>query len=385
MFSQLDSELLDSMNLVEFYWHILPVYSMLKDAHSMLVFPFDYSREYESQEGEFIPLEIEIRNEIIYVKKNLSGALIPLYSAIISINGVLSADILANLKRLANHEIPESEAYLMSLMFKRVLYPLYGFDESYAVLYVTPGNEIGNIQLDGILLSEFKKRSVPNYSYEELNDCTGVLTINLCEGKNEFPKFCDSIFVNLNKNKIPNLIIDVRNNPGGSTFHGDTLFSYLTKKKYTQYPQVKIKMSSHVDPENDSTYFLTYDDDVERSYRNPEVYTGNVYMIANQNSFSSATLLAATFQCYKIGPLVGQETGGVQVFHDEPVLQTLSNTGIRFLVSHQYRWCPCGEEIDRGIIPDYTVSWSKEDAINGIDSEMEFIIELIQEEKKCKR
>ena len=140
-----------------------------------------------------------------------------------------------------------------------------------------------------------------------------------------------------------------------------------------------MKMSPMVNNDLDTIYFEEHNQQTERSYDNPKRFLGDVYMIANQNSFSSATMLAATFKCYEMGTLIGEETGGVEIFFDEPILMTLPNTGNRFLASYQYRWCACGQNTDRGIIPDYESIWSKQDKIDRVDTEMELIQQLIKE------
>ncbi|MFT4802204.1 MAG: hypothetical protein ACI93N_001981 [Flavobacteriaceae bacterium] len=367
----------DSMNLFEFYYHTLPLYDMLEDAHSLLIFPFKYTKEYEKQGGKFIPLEVIIKDNEVYISNNHSQQVIPLYSKLISVNDISSTDIIEKLDLLVKNERKQTEDNYMSLFFDRILYPIYGFDKHYEVLIKTPDGESKVISIDGVTADAFNKEKEPYYSFHTIGDSIGFIDINLCEGRYKFASFCDSVFVILKQRNIPNLIIDVRDNGGGSTFHGDTLFTYITNKKFTQYGQVKMKMSPMVNNNLDTIYFEEYNQRPERTYDNPKRFEGDVYMIANQNSFSSATMLAATFKCYDMGTLIGEETGGVEVFFDEPILMTLPNTGNRFLASYQYRWCACGQNTDRGIIPDYETTWNVNDKIEGVDTDLKLIQELI--------
>ena len=377
--NELIKEIKDSMNLFEFYYHILPLYDMIEDAHSLLIFPFNYTKEYENQGGNFIPLEVHIKDGQIYIEKNHSQQVIPLYAQVISINNVSNTEIIEKLDILVKNERKLTEDNYMSHFFDRILYPLYGFDKHYEVLIKTPDGERKLISLEGVTAEVFHKEKEPYYSFHTIGDSIGVIDINLCEGRYKFASFCDSVFTLLKQRNIPNLIIDVRDNGGGSTFHGDTLFTYITNKKFTQYGQVKMKMSPMVNNDLDTIYFEEHNQQTERSYDNPKRFLGDVYMIANQNSFSSATMLAATFKCYEMGTLIGEETGGVEIFFDEPILMTLPNTGNRFLASYQYRWCACGQNTDRGIIPDYESIWNKQDKIDRVDTEMELIQQLIKE------
>jgi hypothetical protein len=367
----------DSMNLFELYYHTLPLHDMLEDAHSLLIFPFNYTKEYENQGGKFIPLEVIIKDQEVYISKNHSQQVIPLYSKLISVNDVSCTDIIEKLDLLVKNERKQTEDNYMSYFFDRILYPIYGFDKHYEVLIKTPDGESKVISIDGVTADTFNKEKEQYYSFHTIGDSIGVIDINRCEGRYQFASFCDSVFVILKQRNIPNLIIDVRDNGGGSTFHGDTLFSYITNKKFTQYGQVKMKMSPMVNNNLDTIYFEEYNQRPERTYDNPKRFEGDVYMIADQNSFSSATMLAATFKCYDMGTLIGEETGGVEIFFDEPILMTLPNTGNRFSASYQYRWCVCGQSTSRGIVPDYETTWNVNDKIEGVDTDLKLIQELI--------
>jgi len=376
--NELTNEIKDSMNLFQFYYHILPIYDMLEDAHSHLIFPFNYTKEYEVQGGKFIPLEVEIEDGHIYIEKNHSQEDIPLYSEIITINSVTSSEIISSLSILVNNERETSEDKYMAHFFDRVLFPLFGFDKYYLIQIRTPSGETHSIELTGVTSDVFHTEKEPFYSFYNIGETIGVIDINLCEGRDKFASFCDSVFTVLQENNTLNLIIDIRDNGGGSTFHGDTLFTYITNKKFTQYGPVKMKNSTMVSREFDTTYFEEYRSQQETNSANLKRFQGDVYMIANENSFSSATMLAATFKCYDMGTLVGKETGGVQIFFDEPIVMSMSNTGIRFLASYQYRWCACGKSTDQGVLPNYETIWSLQDKINGVDTEIELIKELVK-------
>lgn len=123
----------------------------------------------------------------------------------------------------------------------------------------------------------------------------------------------------------------------------------------------------------DSTYFVKYNDDLRQSHENSLRFKGPIYMIVNRNTFSSAAMMAAAFKCYNMGVLVGQETGGTQIFYDEPILLELRNTKLKYLVSYQYRTCACGNSGVEGIKPDFEIPWNYEDRLSGIDSELKFI------------
>ena len=205
--NELIKEIKDSMNLFEFYYHTLHLYDMIEDAHSLLIFPFNYIKEYESQGGKFIPLEVLIKDGQIYIEKNHSQQVIPLYSKVISINNVSNTEIIEKLDLLVKNERKLTEDNYMSHFFDRILYPVYGFDKHYELLIKTPEGEDKLISLNGVDSGLFRKEKEPFYSFYTIGDSIGVIDINLCEGRYEFASFCDSVFTLLKVRNIPNLII----------------------------------------------------------------------------------------------------------------------------------------------------------------------------------
>jgi len=365
------------LNVAEFYFRLLPLFNMLHDSHSMLGFPFAYSKEYSKQGGLFIPIKVFIADNKIYASENLSATPFPLYSEIISVNGVASTEILNTLHLMINNERKDSENDYMAFFFHRILYPVYGFDKTFTLELITPEKQAKQMTLSGISLEKFPRDNQPNFSSRYLDNSTLIMDINACEDKEQFATFCDTVFTSMQKNKIKSLVIDLRDNPGGSTFHGDTLFTYLTKNKFTQYPKRSIKFSPYSAPKSDSVYTQTFSDNLEQSHMNKKLFGGNVYMLVNRNTFSSASVMAATFQCYKMGILIGQETGGTQIFFDEPIDFKLPNSGLRFLVANQVNYSPCGTDWKMGIIPDKTIGLNLTDKAKGIDTEMEYVKTLI--------
>ncbi|MBI5216001.1 MAG: hypothetical protein HY960_09615 [Ignavibacteriae bacterium] len=367
------------LNAVEFYFRLLPLFNLLQDAHSMLGFPFSYSKEFSKQGGLFIPLKVFIKDNKIYASENLSSTPFPLYSEIISVNGVSATEIVNTLHLMINRELQESESDYMAFFFHRILYPVYGFDKTFTLELRTPDNLPKQVELLGIALDSFPQNNQPYFTSKYLDNSTVVIDINACEDKEQFAVFCDTVFKSINDKKIKSLVIDLRDNPGGSTFHGDTLLAYLTTNKFTQYAKRSVKYSPYSTPKSDTVYTQTFSDNLEQSHTNSNIFKGNVYMLVNRNTFSSASVMAATFQCYNLGTLIGQETGGTQFFFDEPIEFKLSNSGLRFLVANQVNYCPCGTDWNKGIIPDKIVAISITDKAKGIDTEMEFAKTLINQ------
>ncbi len=62
-------------------------------------------------------------------------------------------------------------------------------------------------------------------------------------------------------------------------------------------------------------------------------FTGDVFLLINEGTFSSATMLAATIKDYELGTLVGEETGGLASNFGEVYSFALPNTRLVATVS----------------------------------------------------
>jgi hypothetical protein len=369
------------MDAMGFYRHVLPLFDLLEDAHTLLIFPYDHVRHYAEQGGRFLPVQMELHEGRAFVKRVLTGDALPTYAEITAINGMPMRTIVQDLRKLANHERPWSEEDHMAFLLPRMLNAWYDFDSTYTLLLRTPSVPLDSVTLPGVTLEQLNLPETPHFTFHDAGDGIGVLDIDRCEDKDRFASFCDSVFTVLKRDRYQALVVDLRNNGGGSTALGDTLLTYLTDRKITQYPRVSIKYSHFQYPNVDSTHTITYDADLSRAVNNPKRFTGTVYVLVNEFTFSSATVLAATVQCYGIGKLMGRETGGTQVFFDEPVVLQLPRTGQRFLASHQFRWCPCGESKRVGVVPDVPVPWHYEDHRLNTDAELEEVKRLERERR----
>lgn len=369
------------MDAMSFHRHVLPLFDLLEDAHTMLVFPYDHVRSYAQQGGRFLPVQVELHDGRAFVKRTLAGDTLPPYAEITAINGTPMRTIVQDLRTLANHERPCSEEDYMAFLLPRMLNAWYGFDSTYTLHVRTPTVPHDSVTLAGVTLEQLAQPNTPSFGFHDAGEGIGVLDIDRCEDKDRFAAFCDSVFTVLKRDRYQALVIDLRDNGGGSTALGDTLLTYLTDRKFTQYPRVSIKYSRFPYPNVDSTHTITYDADISRAVSNPKRFTGEVYVLVNEFTFSSATVLAATVQCYGLGKLVGRETGGTQVFFDEPVVLQMPRTGQRSLASHQFRWCPCGESKRVGVMPDVLVPWRYEDHRLGTDAELDAVKRLERERR----
>jgi hypothetical protein len=201
-----------------------------------------------------------------------------------------------------------------------------------------------------------------------------------------------------------NLIIDVRNNPGGNNSF-NKLFSLLANEPYQstvasvvksngRYPFLKYT-DNYVDtfvlfPEykkipNKEGYRIQND-----TFDKPDKhihYSGNVYVLTNEYSFSAATLFAALVHKYKRGKIVGRETGTsyYQMNAVNKATVMLKNSGLQLrvpLIKVIFDdEMDCSIPWGRGVIPDHQVRWTYNEFFNADDPILNHTLNLIRSAK----
>ena len=224
-----------------------------------------------------------------------------------------------------------------------------------------------------------------------------------------FSSKIDSVFKAIQKSNVKNLIIDVRNNGGGTEGYEDYVFSYLTNKSYSKYEYVQTNafsfsflnytqhntfkkqeifendMKKEFSLENDGRYLRKKDFmKVESPKTNP--FKGNTYVLISGKTYSGGSEFAGLLKDKTNAVFIGEETGGG--FYGQTsgfgLVLTLPNTKtkikiplLKFVTNFESEDIPFG----RGIIPSYKIQPTFHDFINKIDTEMEFTLDLIKNKK----
>ena len=230
-----------------------------------------------------------------------------------------------------------------------------------------------------------------NYSFSEIAELeTGIITYNACEDLKNFRPFCDSTFTIMKTKGYKNLVIDIRENVGGTTRLNDILFEYITNKPVTQFERVETKVSK--DKKKDfisrnreysgwfkwhhylwypfyirknalrkemmtskNGTFLTQNFEPRKPIDNPLLFEGKIYLLIGNKTYSSAACLAAALKCYNIATIVGQETGEPTCFTADWVGVQLPNTKLKCAISSKRLFLACGKCDGNGVIPDFII------------------------------
>ncbi len=223
-----------------------------------------------------------------------------------------------------------------------------------------------------------------------------------------YKKFYENSFKKIEAAKTNTLIIDLRNNTGGRLNEIYKLYSYLTDQEFqfvnkaesrTRIPVFKAAATGNIPLSVKffsylfSPILITHDllktskkgnniyyklsSSKSNSKPNPLNFKGKIYVLINGNSFSASSILATNLHATNRATFVGEETGGGYNGTVAGIYKSvlLPNSKIKFNFGLMQIESPYkSQQIGRGIIPDIKITPTKNDRLQKIDPELEWIL-----------
>lgn len=428
-------ELKDGMDSYEFFRIASKIVTTTKEGHCRIGSSRDVG-EYFNKKALIVPLIVKMLNEKLYILNNIEN-----YKTkgkiLIKINNKPIENIVESIfsfsPKYADGNIKTGKirytidysglAYHYTDYFKNE--PIYELE-----LLNPKTNQTSTIKVNALSSSDFRnlEKQVEYPSFDKpialnINKQKGFAQLFIHSFRHTyydkdgdervafkvFSSKIDSVFKVIQKANIQNLIIDIRNNGGGTEGYEDYLFSYLTDKPYSKYKYVQanslsysfLEYTQHNTSEKKQEFEKNMKDEfylnkdgrylrksgfmeVEQPKRNP--FKGKIYVLISGKTYSGGSEFAGLLKSKTDAVFIGEETAGG--FYGQTsgfgLTLTLPNTKTRiripllkFVTSFESKDIPFG----RGIIPDYNVQPTYEEYNNGIDSEMYFTFKLISNEK----
>ncbi|MCB9356824.1 MAG: hypothetical protein H6575_19865 [Lewinellaceae bacterium] len=180
-----------------------------------------------------------------------------------------------------------------------------------------------------------------------------------------------SVFNRLASEKTGALIVDLRDNIGGRNEFADDMLPYIIPASQKPGEVYKTTRSWKGDVKEYTT-----------PKRNKRAYGGKIYVLVNGRTYSAGATLARYLKEYAGAVVIGEETGtryeGFVAGSEQSIL--LPHSGIRIGVPRYHIEFPKSEKQqtrDRGLLPDYRVSYTIQDLMEKRDLEMQLARKLI--------
>jgi hypothetical protein len=427
------------MSTLAFYKIILQLTDFEGSCHNYTEPQADLVSYLNRQRG-FFPFALKyIEGKMIFNSKTDQ---IPVGSRVLSINGVSDKELMQSFyKYLTADGFTQTEKLSGSVNGSyglRYLYE-YGIKDRFVIRFSKPGStQEQTVTVPAVSLDERKANLLlrhsapvdsvidyhvqPSYSFKMMNPSTGLLNLrifSMASGTDDpaFPiyvAFIDSVFQALSNNNIPNLILDVRGNPGGSDPTFEQPMMYLTDSSFKENTLAYTIFDDGVPYEEyfwgistavkmDSTdkvygkqllkdYFpaLHNGRNMQNVKYNPVYhpkspgFKGKLYLLIDENVASAGSHLASLVKAYARNvTIVGVETVGGYYGHNGHMTSIYelphSKIKTKFSIVYVVQDAPVkpDQPTGRGIIPDYTVWPTFSDFMQNRDTQMEYVLRLI--------
>ena len=145
----------------------------------------------------------------------------------------------------------------------------------------------------------------------------------------EFKQFLEDAFEGFRSRDTRALLIDLRDNPGGSDAFAADLVAWFAKTPFRLHadgPLVEPQAGPHFD--------------------------GKTYVLINRNSYSACTVLAAAVQDQRLATVIGEKTADLATNHTAIDIFKLEHSGLVVGFPTRTMTRPAGETAPRSVLPD---------------------------------
>lgn len=200
---------------------------------------------------------------------NIENKNIPLGSEIISINDLGIEEVIKNIYKYYTTDGDNKTGKKIGIRahFSKYFRINYGLKKNFKVVYKEHDSKelktTGDLQsvsyinyyknfnnrhskpFDGLYYADLKDSE--KYNFKKINNSTGILTIRTFSLGNEnskehktYVKFLEETFLRIKNDKLKNLIVDVRQNGGGTDPNDLITYSYLSQRNFQENKQAWI-------------------------------------------------------------------------------------------------------------------------------------------------
>ncbi|AFM04260.1 periplasmic protease [Bernardetia litoralis DSM 6794] len=435
-----ENEIKNSSTYRDFYNIIWKLTDFEGSLHNGLNLPKKVNASVKAEKTGYFPFPVKLIEGKL--RMNMDSTQIPLGAEILSINNTPIEKVLPNLHKYYTTDgfNKTGKAIGINGSFSYYYRLHYGKQEQFLVAYKT-SNEILTQTIQSVSYKKrrenfIKKRHSLSYDknsysdieknefyyFEMLENDIAKLTLNtFAIGGNaqdpihiRYTEFLDSVFTLLKEKKVNNLIVDIRDNGGGTDPNDLVTYSYLSSRNFMEnteawisfrkipyWKHIKGEIAFYKKPilkmlynkelkkifplEKEGKYYEdSTSDDHQVRMPKQNAFTGKVYLMISPRVASAGSLFAAMSASEENTIVVGEETQGGYYGHNGhiPLNYTLSKSKLKmfFSIVNLEQDVPKkdNQPIGSGIMPDYEITQSYQDFIKNEDTQLNYVLEFIE-------
>lgn len=427
-FNEVKSSISEPLSTLDFYKKVATIIALIKDGHTSARLPKYWLQKKRKEYGAF-PYKVYLtKDDELYVAKSFVENEIPVPSKILSLNGVPISSFLETIDPFISYETKNFRNTIIDDEFEMYLYLAFGFSDNTEIEYqhadkVTikveniPYGDWKKLQKDAREEREKKIARGEPYDYKKIEDGVGMISVFSFSvpDLDDYHLFLGETFKSIAKDSIHSLIIDIRGNYGGWPKVASGLFHYITELPFKTMAKSNLKISNAYRDYYHSRYpstrsntltirkrrhyidfsailrgeIGTYSNEAAFFNEAPNTmkheYKGDCYLMTNRDSYSAASSFASTFQCYQMGAIIGEETGGTKIFRANAIYTRLSRSTIGIGMSTTRLYTPCYNQEFEGVKPTVEYTPSIFEIGSDLDTQLLFTQRLIKSVQKKKK
>ncbi|MBE6765183.1 MAG: hypothetical protein E7546_04820 [Ruminococcaceae bacterium] len=205
---------------------------------------------------------------------------------------------------------------------------------------------------EAYMTNESETKSFASYKIDK-DKSLAILTLTECNYNDEYIACLRDMFTEVKAQGINNVAVDLRGNGGGDSRVANEFIRYLEVDSY------KVDTTE----QRLGVFMVSQDDAVMENEKYAELtFLGDVYLLTDATSFSSAMLFAQYIKDNGLGTIIGEPPGNDPNGYGDIATFRLDNSGIYLSVSTKKFLRASGEVIDRLVMPD--IECDGDDAMN---------------------
>ena len=389
----------------------MPFVAFGKIGHAKTDFPVQDYIEYIQAGGTLLPFDIRVEDGRAFITHSYvqdSEAAPAPGMELVAVNGRPMADWIERTGRYVSAERPYMVHAQLESMFPRLFWLDAGAVESFEITVRggAPGDTTMTVAAVPAMVVEEGKGARESVQQSRKAEVTpdGVAYLRpgpfYAAGESEtletFEAFVDDSFRQFKAADTQDLIIDLRNNPGGDNSFSDPMIAWIADEPFRFASRFVVKASARTRsvleslaekwPGGVSAQMLDamgqHDNGETFAFEIPVVepresgYAGRVWALVDRHTYSNGTTVAAIIQDYGFGTILGEQTSDLPTSYASSAQFTLPETGIAVTYPKAYFVRPNGDETLRGVVPDHLFDFPIESA--GEDSVLRDVLAFIR-------
>jgi len=394
------------MSEVEYWCHLQYLVAKIGSGHTQVLFSQSFENNYNQDTHYVLPFGVYIKDNKLYVKRLIGKIDTAFFSGyqIISVNGENKQQLFRKIRTLISgdgrsysyknyeleigefnrlYELTHPSETEFSVLFKTFsrkdkLVTLAARLEKYHSNKDTSTSQLINLPLNGIHYTNNLDNNLPDSLVHRITYLKDKPSIAILQIKSftytDYLSFHKELFKNLHQRNIKDLIIDIRNNGGGSDYICIDFLKYLmndsfyfTKKDegvvdlkaFNLWLSRKEADTINLSKIEHKSYTIIYDaNKLNKPYK--DNFKGRIHLLFNGGTYSAASLFAVALKTQQPSTnTYGSETGGGQAGCDggEIVKIKLPRTSLQLRLPLLWTYSVCTDANQaKGLIPDHLIS-----------------------------